>query len=483
MSKSPVTIVGAGLAGSEAAYQLAIRGVPVRLLEMKPLRFSEAHKSPGFAELVCSNSFRSSSLQNAVGLLKEELRRLGSLNFRVADEVRVPAGDALAVDRERFSAAITDELHRRPEIEIEERVVTTLPAERPMIIATGPLTGSELAAEIQRLTGEALYFYDAISPIVEADSIDLSKAFFDSRYGKGSPEDYLNCPLGRDEYYAFVDALLAAECVPSHTFEEPKYFPGCLPIEVMAESGRDTLAFGPMKPVGLTDPRTGQRPYAVVQLRRENVDGTAYNLVGFQTKLKWGEQKRLFRMIPGLEQAEFLRMGSIHRNTYLDGPRLLGPSLELDGSAGLYFAGQITGVEGYVESTAIGLLAALNVYDRLCGRVPLAPPATTAIGALLQHVTVGPLSGAYQPNNVHFGLFPALENDGRYAESLGGAGKRGKRLRKSEKRALYSERALADLEAWLVAQQLARSGADETQRSTLSTTTIDQSVRASRTIP
>lgn len=445
-TEAAVTIIGAGLAGSEAAYQLAARGIPVRLLEMKPQRFSEAHKSAGFAELVCSNSFRSASLQNAVGLLKEELRRLGSLNFRIADEVRVPAGDALAVDRERFSEAITRELRSMPAIRIEERVVTELPSERPLIVATGPLTGSELAAQIQQLTGaESLYFYDAISPIVEADSVDLSKAYFASRYGKGNAEDYLNCPLDEQQYYAFVDALLAAECVPHHAFEAPKYFPGCLPIEVMAESGRDTLAFGPMKPVGLEDPRSGRRPYAVVQLRRENVDGTAYNLVGFQTKLKWGEQKRIFRTIPGLEQAEFLRMGSIHRNTYLDGPRLLTPTLELRGSPGLYFAGQITGVEGYVESTAMGLWAALNVIAAREGRgLPRIPP-TTALGALLQHVTVGALSGSYQPNNVHFGLFASLENDPRYATALRSAGGR---KRKSHKRELYAERAFADLDAW-----------------------------------
>lgn len=450
MDPRGVTIVGAGLAGSEAAWQLAERGIPVTLCEMKPDRFSDAHKSEGFAELVCSNSFRGEVLSNAVGVLKEELRRLGSLIFGVAEDTRVPAGGALAVDRELFSQEITRRLQAHPLIAIRRGEIENLPEQRPLIVATGPLTSDALATSIKALTGgESLYFYDAISPIIEADSIDLETAYFASRYGKGAGDDYLNCPLDRATYEAFVDALLAAEKVPPRPFEVARYFPGCLPIEVIAESGRAALAFGPMKPVGLCDPRTGARAHAVVQLRRENRDGTAYNMVGFQTKLKWPEQKRVFQIIPGLAGARFLRLGSVHRNTYLDGPKLLDPLLQFKGSPGLYFAGQITGVEGYVESTAMGYLAALSVFAGLNGDRPEVAPATTAIGALQRHVSQGGLSGSYQPNNVHFGLFPDVSQDPRFCQRFGA----GKRPKRHDRRNFMAERALGDLGQWITSLQ------------------------------
>jgi methylenetetrahydrofolate--tRNA-(uracil-5-)-methyltransferase len=437
MDERRVTVVGGGLAGSEAAWQLAEAGVEVTLLEMKPERRSPAHVLPGLAELVCSNSLRSDNPQNAVGLLHEELRRLGSVILSAADATRVPAGDALAVDRERFSAEVTARLERHPRVRVRHEEVLRLPEPPGLaVVATGPLTGEPLAAEIAALAGGRLHFYDAIAPIVAAESIDHAIAYAKSRYGKGAGDDYLNLPLDEAQYRAFVAALLAGEKVSPHAFEEPRYFEGCLPIEVMAERGPEVLAFGPMKPVGLEDPRTGVRPYAVVQLRREDQAGTAYNLVGFQTRLTWPEQRRIFRTyLPGLANVEFVRLGQIHRNTFLEAPRVLAPDLSVRGRPDLYFAGQITGVEGYVESTACGLLAARSVLDRLRGRPFRPPPGATAIGALHRHLTgeAHPPGYDYQPTNVVFALFPELT--GRH---------RGKAGRKEA----HVERARREIASW-----------------------------------
>jgi methylenetetrahydrofolate--tRNA-(uracil-5-)-methyltransferase len=433
-----VIIVGGGLAGSEAAWQLARAGVEVALHEMKPQRRSAAHKLDGLAELVCSNSLRSDNPENAVGLLHEELRRLGSLVLEAADATRVPAGAALAVDRERFSAAVTRALAEHPRVRVAHEEVTALPDGPGLaIVATGPLTGDALAAAIARLCGGRLHFYDAIAPIVAADSIDMSIAYARSRYGKGEGDDYLNLPFDEAQYGAFVAALLAGEKVKPHDFEEPRYFEGCLPIEIMAERGPEVLAYGPMKPVGLEDPRTGRRPHAVVQLRREDEAGTAYNMVGFQTRLTWPEQRRIFREhIPGLAQAEFVRLGQIHRNTFIEAPRVLAPDLSHREERHLFFAGQITGVEGYVESTACGLLAARAVLDRLAGRPFRPPPPATAMGALHRHLTgaAHPPGAGYEPTNVVFALFPPLE--GRH---------RGKAARKIA----HLERARREITGWL----------------------------------
>ncbi len=438
MDAARITIIGGGLAGSEAAWQLAQAGAPVDLHEMKPARRSPAHKLDGLAELVCSNSLRSDNPENAVGLLHEELRRASSLVLAAADATRVPAGDALAVDRERFSALVTERLARHPRVRIVAEEVTALPdGPAPAIVATGPLTGDALAEAIARLCGGRLHFYDAIAPIVAADSIDMAIAYARSRYGKGGGDDYLNLPFDEPQYRAFVEALLAGEKVAPHAFEEPRYFEGCLPVEVMAERGPDVLAYGPMKPVGLEDPRTGRRPFAVVQLRREDEAGTAFNMVGFQTRLTWPAQRRVFRdCIPGLRQAEFVRMGQIHRNTFIEAPRVLAPDLSHRERPHLFFAGQITGVEGYVESTACGLLAARAVLDRLAGRPFRAPPPATALGALHRHLTgaAHPPGAEYQPTNVVFALFPPLE--GRH---------RGKAARK----AAHMERARKELATWL----------------------------------
>jgi methylenetetrahydrofolate--tRNA-(uracil-5-)-methyltransferase len=433
-----VTILGGGLAGSEAAWQLARAGVPVELVEMKPARRSPAHVLPGLAELVCSNSLRSDNPENAVGLLHEELRRLGSLILACADETRVPAGDALAVDRERFSAAVTGRIEAEPLVRLVREEATGLPPGPGLtVVATGPLTGDALAAEIAGLCGGRLHFYDAIAPIVAADSIDMEVAYARSRYGKGRGDDYLNLPLDEAQYRAFVAALLAGEKVAPRAFEEPRYFEGCLPIEVMAERGLEVLAHGPMKPVGLEDPRTGRRPHAVVQLRREDEAGSAWNLVGFQTRLTWTAQRRIFREhLPGLRQAEFLRMGQVHRNTFIEAPRLLARDLSHKARPNLFFAGQITGVEGYVESTACGLLAARAVLDRLAGRPFRPPPEGTALGALHRHLTgrAHPEGAPYQPTNVVFSLFPPPE------------GKlRGKQARKQA----YVERARRQLPEWM----------------------------------
>ncbi|HYB56919.1 MAG TPA: methylenetetrahydrofolate--tRNA-(uracil(54)-C(5))-methyltransferase (FADH(2)-oxidizing) TrmFO [Alphaproteobacteria bacterium] len=437
-SVHPVHVIGGGLAGSEAAWQLARAGVPVVLHEMRPLRMTDAHQTDRLAELVCSNSFRSDDRSyNAVGLLHEEMRRCGSLILAAADAHRVPAGGALAVDREGFSVAVQQALGAEALVAIERGEIAGLPPAEwdEVIVATGPLTSPALADAISRLTGEdSLAFFDAIAPIVYKESIDFDIAWFQSRYDKGDGVDYINCPLDREQYYAFVEALLAGEKTSFHAWEEKTpYFEGCLPIEVMAARGRDTLAFGPMKPVGLSDPRTGRRAYAVVQLRQDNALGTLYNIVGFQTKLKHGEQLRIFRMIPGLARAEFARLGGLHRNTFLNSPKLLDRELRLKAMPRLRFAGQLTGVEGYVESAAIGLLAGRLAAAAKRGRRLAPPPVTTALGALLGHITGGADAATFQPMNVNFGLFPALET----------------RERGRERKRALAERALAELDVWL----------------------------------
>jgi methylenetetrahydrofolate--tRNA-(uracil-5-)-methyltransferase len=439
----PVHVIGGGLSGAEAAWQLARAGVPAVLHEMRPHRRTEAHVTDGLAELVCSNSLRSDDAEsNAVGLLHEEMRRCGSLILGMADAHRVPAGGALAVDREGFSRAVQAALEAEPLVEIRREEIAGLPdpAWDSVVIATGPLTSSALAEAIRRSTGEdALAFFDAIAPIVHRDSIDFDIAWLQSRYDKGDGADYINCPLDRRQYGAFIDALLAADKVAFRDWEATTpYFEGCLPIEVMAERGRETLAFGPMKPVGLSNPHPGaEKPHAVVQLRQDNALGTLYNMVGFQTKLTYGEQTRIFRMIPGLEKAEFARLGGLHRNTFLNSPRLLDGVLRLKAEPRLRFAGQITGCEGYVESAGVGLIAGRFAAAERLGRPPVPPPPTTALGALLVHITGGADATTFQPMNINFGLFPPLENDGVK-----------RRLRGRERKLAYSRRALSDLESW-----------------------------------
>jgi methylenetetrahydrofolate--tRNA-(uracil-5-)-methyltransferase len=434
----PIHIIGGGLAGSEAAWQVACAGLPVVLHEMRPLRATEAHQGQGLAELVCSNSFRSDDPErNAVGLLHEEMRRLGSLILRAADRHKVPAGGALAVDRVGFSEAVEAALAAETLVEIRREEIAGLPPAEwdEVIIATGPLTSSALADALTALTGEdSLAFFDAIAPIVYRDTIDFAQAWFQSRYDKGDGADYINCPLDREQYEGFIAALLAGATIEFHEWEKTTpYFDGCLPIEVMAARGPDTLRWGPMKPVGLRDPRTGRRPHAVVQLRQDNALATLYNLVGFQTKLRHGEQTRVLRLIPGLEHAEFARLGGLHRNTFLDSPRLLDDALRLKAMPRLRFAGQITGVEGYVESAAIGLLAGRFAAAARLGHDIAPPPPTTALGALLSHITGGAHSRTFQPMNVNFGLFPPLSPDpGRHAD----------------RKPLMSRRALADLADW-----------------------------------
>ena len=427
-----LVVIGAGLAGCEAAWQAARRGVRVVLCEMKPVRISPAHTSADFAELVCSNSLRSNVLENAVGLLKQEMRRLGSLVMTCADENAVPAGRALAVDRAAFAKRVTEAIESEPRIEVRRGLVERIPEARLVILATGPLTAPELARDIQRVLGDdSLYFYDAISPIVYADSIDHAVAFRASRWQEGEG-DYLNLPLDRAGYERFVDDLLGAETVPLHPFEAALYFEGCLPIEEMARRGRQTLAFGPMRPVGLRDPRGGERPFAVVQLRQEDKRGVLYNLVGFQTKMRIGGQQRVLRSLPGLGQAVFARYGSVHRNTYICAPKRLGPTLEARVRPGLFVAGQLAGVEGYVESAALGGLAGVFAAARARGREPSLPPETTAHGALLRWLA-GADPANFQPMNVNHGLFPPVEGLPRRAP-------------KAAKQLRIAERALADLE-------------------------------------
>ena len=425
-------VAGGGLAGSEAAWQAAQRGVEVVLYEMRPYTMTPAHRTGRLAELVCSNSLGSNLLDRAPGLLKEELRRLGSLILACADETAVPAGGALAVGREAFAELVTRRIEEHPRISIRREEVRTIP-EGPTIIATGPLTSDALAAEIAKLTGqEHLYFYDALAPIVTYESIDMSKAFRASRYGRGDA-DYINCPLTEEEYYRFVDALLSAETFPLRDFEREIYFEACLPVEVIARRGRDALAYGPMRPVGLIDPRTGKQPFAVVQLRQDDLAATLYNMVGFQTNLRWGEQERVFRMIPGLEHAEFVRYGQMHRNTFLNAPALLRPTMQFRGRDDLFFGGQISGSEGYVASTATGLVAGINAARLIRGEPPVVFPPTTMIGALCRYVTSASPKG-FQPMKPNFGLLPPLE--GRV---------RGKRARYMA----YAERALRDLEEFM----------------------------------
>lgn len=406
IGSKPVSVIGAGLAGCEAAFQLAERGLPVRLYEMKPHNRQPAHKADTFAELVCSNSLRSDRLQNGAGLMKEEMRRLGSLILWAADKTRVPAGGALAVDREGFSRLVTERIAAHPNIEVIHEQVNSLP-ENPAIVATGPLTDGPLLASIQALFGPGLHFYDAAAPVVTVESINMEKAFRASRYERGS--DYINCPLTRDEYFAFVRELVAAQTAPLHEFETPRVFEGCMPVEVMAARGEMTLAFGPLKPVGLRDERTGQKPFAVVQLRQDDAAGTLYNLVGFQTNLKFGEQRRVFGMIPGLENAEFVRYGVMHRNTFLSSPGKLDWCYRVKERPGLYFTGQITGVEGYVESAGSGLVAGISLARELMGLAPLDFTPQTALGAMAHYVAEYAGSD-FQPMNINFGIMADLPN-------------------------------------------------------------------------
>jgi methylenetetrahydrofolate--tRNA-(uracil-5-)-methyltransferase len=463
-----IHIVGGGLAGCEAAWQAASLGVPVVIHEMRPVRPTAVHKTDRLAELVCSNSFRGDKLDNAVGLLKEEMRRLGSIVMRAADDTRVPAGAALAVDRERFSQAMTAAVLSHPLITISREEIPRIPSDPsmyPLIIATGPLTSESLSADIAALVGgEHLYFYDAISPIVLAETIDMSKVFRASRWGRslrGAPSgapacgvddgegDYLNCPLDESEYARFYDALVSAESATVHDFDKEKFFEGCLPIEVMAHRGRDTLRFGPMKPVGLVDPRTGRTPYAAVQLRQDNLAGDHFSLVGFQTQLKWGEQARVLGLIPGLEEAEFVRFGMVHRNTYINGPTVLRETWQTKTRPDLFFAGQISGVEGYVESAASGLIAGRNAAALVRGEAPSAPPRTTAIGALAYYVSHADPRG-YQPTNITFGIMPPPGSGIRDPGS-------GKKLRKADRKLATSARALQALDEWVAASNEARA--------------------------
>ncbi len=433
-----LTVIGGGLAGSEAAWQAAERGVQVTLYEMRPEQMTPAHVSGQLAELVCSNSLGSNLVDRAPGLLKEELRRLGSMVIACADATAVPAGGALAVGREAFAHLVTERVLNHPRIRVLRQEVTAIPSDGPVVVATGPLTSPALADEIAALTGsDHLYFYDAMAPIVTAESVDMSVAFRASRYGRGQGDgDYLNCPMDRAEYEHFVRELLAAEQIPLRDFEreDARFFEACLPVEVLARRGEKALAFGPLKPVGLTDPRTGQRPHAVVQLRQDNKAGTLYNLVGFQTNLKWGEQERVFRLIPGLEQAEFVRFGQMHRNTFINSPALLGPTMQFSPDEAverpLFFAGQITGTEGYIGSVASGLMAGLNAARLMAGLSPVALPATTMIGALCAYVA-GADAENFQPMKANFGLLPPLDPPVR---------------KKRERYAAYARRALADLE-------------------------------------
>ena len=407
--ENQATVIGAGLAGCEAAWQLAQAGVEVTLVEMKPIRFSPAHHSAGFAELVCSNSLKAERLASAAGLLKAEMQALGSLCVACAYESRVPAGGALAVDREQFSRLVTEQICAHARITVEHRAATAVPKQGVTVIAAGPLASDALAGEIAALCGEALSFFDAAAPIVSADSVDMDCAFTQSRYGRGGEDDYINCPMDKEEYEAFYDALLHAESAPLHTFDKKKgVYEGCMPIEVMASRGADTMRFGPLKPVGLRDPRTGHRPWAVLQLRKENAGGTMYNLVGFQTNLKFGEQKRVFSMIPALKNAEFLRYGVMHRNTFLDSPRLLNADYSMRKRPDLFFAGQITGVEGYMESAGSGVLAGLNAARRLRGQDPLVLPRETMLGALAGYIS-DPSVKNFQPMGANFGVLPPLE--------------------------------------------------------------------------
>lgn len=439
MTNEYVKVIGAGLAGSEAAWQLVKRGIPVHLYEMRPIKETPAHQSALFAELVCSNSLRADNVENAVGLLKEELRRCDSLIMRCADLHRVPAGGALAVDRENFSSCVTAQLRNHPLVTVFEEEAQVLDDSAVTIVATGPLTDGAMALQIKALTGDDdLYFYDAAAPIVTAESIDYSRAFWASRYDKGDA-DYLNCPMIQEEYDRFFDALMQAEWIETKDFEQEIFFEGCMPIETMAKRGKQTLTFGPMKPVGLVDPRTNQQPYAVVQLRKDNADGSLLNLVGFQTRMKWGDQRKVLQLIPGLEQAEFVRYGVMHRNTFMNSPKYLSATNQLKTKPTLFFAGQMTGVEGYVESTASGLVAGINAARLFNNQLTVEFPLQTAIGGLENYITTANPK-TFQPMNINFSLLPGL----------------GQKIRnKKEKNRLIAERALITLEEFL--QQIEES--------------------------
>jgi methylenetetrahydrofolate--tRNA-(uracil-5-)-methyltransferase len=445
-----VKVIGAGLAGSEAAWQLARRGIAVELYEMRPARPTHAHQTSDFAELVCSNSLKSDSENTAPWLLKEEMRRSGSLLMEIASQTSVPAGHALAVDRELFARRVTETLEREPLISIRREEFTHIDEEHDLtVVATGPLTSDALSADIARLSGsDHLFFYDSISPIVEADSIDMSRVYMAARYGKGSA-DYINCPMTQPEYDAFVDALVAAQSVEGHDWEKLNYFEGCLPIEEIARRGRDTLRFGPMKPVGLDDPRTGRWPYAVVQLRQENLRADSYNLVGFQNHLKFGEQARVLRMIPGLENAKFLRYGQIHRNTYINAPTLLTETLQMKRYPRVLFAGQISGVEGYVESIAMGVIAGFTAAAFIEGRTPVPPPRETAFGSLINYICHAETK-SFQPANITFDLLPQLDEGTR------------RRVRdKKERHRLVCEKALRSVADWLTTVGLSPKTAEQ----------------------
>lgn len=439
-----VQIIGAGLAGCEAAWQLIKRGVKVRIFEMKPQKFSPAHKNADWAELVCSNSLRSDDAEhNAVGLMHEEMRRFGSLIMEAADKTQVPAGGALAVDRGGFAKFITEKIKFSPLVEVINQEVTEFPtADAPLtIIASGPLTSTAFIEAIKaKVDQKSLSFYDAIAPVVYKESIDFSKAWYQSRYDKGDKYDYINCPMNKEEYYRFVDELLKAEKMPFHDFEEPHYFDGCLPIEVMAERGVDTLLFGPLKPVGLTNPHSSEKPYAVVQLRQDNKEDTLRNIVGFQTKMKYGEQTRIFKMIPGLENAEFARLGGIHRNTFIQSPLLLDEFLRLKAQPNVMFAGQISGCEGYVESADTGMLAGYFAACLIKGKTPILPPRTTASGAMLGHLADA--TADYQPMNINFGIFPTIQGE------ITANGKF-RKIKGADRKEAYCQRALTDFAQWM----------------------------------
>ncbi|MFA9407797.1 MAG: methylenetetrahydrofolate--tRNA-(uracil(54)-C(5))-methyltransferase (FADH(2)-oxidizing) TrmFO [Candidatus Dadabacteria bacterium] len=432
-----ITVVGGGLAGSEAAHQIAKLGIKVKLVEMRPVKISPAHNSDNLGELVCSNSLKSDSLDNASGILKAEMRQLGSLIIEAADNNRVPAGKALAVDRIKFAEYITDQIESNPLIDLVREEFEEIPEnlDSPLVIASGPLTSESLSESIKKLSdSDHLYFYDSISPIIDSESIDHSIVYKASRYEKGDQEegDYLNCPLNRDQYYELIDELLTSEKIETRDFEKGLYFESCLPVEVIAERGKDTLRFGPAKPVGLKDPRTGKIPYAVVQLRCENKEASMYNIVGFQTKLKYPEQRRVFRMIPGLEKAEFMRYGSMHRNTYINSPKLMRPSLQVRNNDMLFFAGQILGVEGYIESSAMGIIAGINAAKVMKGEPPIVPPRETALGSLIKYITDTQVK-SFQPMNINFGLFPAVQG----------------KMQKTEKKKLIAKNALQSISTFI----------------------------------
>ncbi|PGZ96823.1 methylenetetrahydrofolate--tRNA-(uracil(54)-C(5))-methyltransferase (FADH(2)-oxidizing) TrmFO [Bacillus pseudomycoides] len=429
MTTQVVNVIGAGLAGSEAAYQIAKRGVQVKLYEMRPVKQTPAHHTDKFAELVCSNSLRANTLTNAVGVIKEEMRRMDSVIIRAADECSVPAGGALAVDRHEFAAKVTEYVKNHPNVTVMNEEITEIP-EGPTVIATGPLTSPALSAQLKELTGEDyFYFYDAAAPIVEKDSIDMEKVYLKSRYDKGEAA-YLNCPMTEEEFNRFYDALIAAETVPLKEFEKEVFFEGCMPVEVMANRGRQTLLFGPMKPVGLEDPKTGKTPYAVVQLRQDDAAGTLYNIVGFQTHLKWGPQKEVLQLIPGLENAEIVRYGVMHRNTFINSPKLLRPTYQYKNRDDLFFAGQMTGVEGYVESAASGLLAGINAARLVKEEEPVVLPPVTAMGSMANYITTTNVKN-FQPMNANFGLFAPLEK---------------KIKKKQERNEAYANRALETIQ-------------------------------------